>query len=119
MLSPASCWAEFGRLDIIINTPYEMSASSIGEFEKVDGGYRFVQEGLPQDESGYLDLSFTLMGDGSTPKYQPRPDSDSTVEYATNVFDVIGAFFASVFNSIGDFFIRIFGTIADFTKSLF
>lgn len=119
LLSPASCWADFGTLDIIINTPYEMSASSIGEFEKVDGGYRLVQEGLPQDESGYLDLSFTLMGDGSTPKYQPRPDSESTVEYATNVFDVIGAFFASVFNAIGDFFIRIFGTIADFTKSLF
>ena len=119
LLSPASCWADFGTLDIVVNTPYKMSESSIGAFEKTEGGYKLVLEGLPQDESGYLDLSFTLMGDGSTPKYQPRPDSDSTVEYASNVLDVIGAFFAGVFNAIGDFFIRIFGTIADFTKSLF
>ena len=111
LLSPASCWADFGTLDIVVNTPYKMSESSIGAFEKIEGGYKLVLEGLPQDESGYLDLSFTLMGDGSTPKYQPSPDSDSTVEYATNVFDVIGDFFAGIFNAISDFFVRIFSTI--------
>ena len=111
LLSPASCWAEFGRLDIIINTPYEMSASSIGEFEKVEGGYKLVREGLPQDESGYLDLSFTLMGDGSTPKYQPKPDTDIGSIINTNVLDAIGDFFAGIFNAISDFFVRIFSTI--------
>ena len=88
-----------------------MSASSIGEFEKVDGGYRLVREGLPQDESGYLDLSFTLMGDGSTPKYQPKPDTDIGSVINTNVFDAIGDFFAGIFNAISDFFVRIFSTI--------
>ena len=88
-----------------------MSESSIGAFEKTEGGYKLVLEGLPQDESGYLDLSFTLMGDGSTPKYQPKPDTDIGSVINTNVFDAIGDFFAGIFNVIGDFFVRIFSTI--------
>lgn len=111
LLSPASCWADFGTLDIVVNTPYKMSESSIGAFEKTEGGYKLVLEGLPQDESGYLDLSFTLMGDGSTPKYQPKPDIDIESIINTNVFDAIGDFFAGIFNAIGDFFVRIFSTI--------
>ena len=50
LLSPASSWAEFGNLDIEINTPYYVTESSLGDFEKTDGGYRMNLKGLPEGE---------------------------------------------------------------------
>ena len=71
LLSPASTWAEFGRLDVVVNTPFFMTGSQLdgvkgdvelgypGEnaagFEKVEGGYALSSEGLPDGE-----LAFSL-----------------------------------------------------------
>ena len=73
-LSPASCWADFGRLEIVVNTPYEMIKCNVEGFEKTDSGYRLVREGLPTNEEGVMDLYFTLENDGNTPLSQPNPD---------------------------------------------
>ena len=73
-LSPASCWANFGRLEIVVNTPYEMIESNIDGFEKTDSGYRLVRDGLPENEEGFMDLFFTLENDGNTPLKQPNPN---------------------------------------------
>lgn len=71
LLSPAVGWADFGRLEIVINTPYEMSETNLEGFEAFDGGYRLVREGLPTDSEGKAkDLTFTLLNDGNTPLHQ-------------------------------------------------
>lgn len=55
LLSPAQTWAEFGRLDIVINTSYYLTDSGLEGFEKTDSGYALSLDGLPQGE-----LEFTL-----------------------------------------------------------
>ena len=49
LLSPASSWADFGTLDITINTPYYVINSNI-EFEKGDGSYTAHLDELPAEE---------------------------------------------------------------------
>ena len=39
LLSPARTWSDFGSLDIVINTPFYITESSIKGFEKTDSGY--------------------------------------------------------------------------------
>jgi hypothetical protein len=97
-LSPASCWANFGKLDIVINTPYEMSESSIEGFEKTENGYKLSRDGLPKDGDKYLDLSFTLLNDGNTPLYQPAP----------GFFERIASFFSDIFQKVVQFVKSIF-----------
>lgn len=103
LLSPASCWSDFGKLDIIINTPYEMSQCTLDGFEKTESGYKLSREGLPKDGNDYIDLHFTLLNDGNTPKYQPRFSS------VRNFFKSIGSFFVRIFEAIAQFFTSIFG----------
>lgn len=55
LLSPAKSWADFGGLEIIVNTPYYMTESQPGGFEKTDAGYTLTLDGLPEGE-----LTFTL-----------------------------------------------------------
>ena len=74
LLSPAGDFADFGRLDIVINTKYEMDECNLGSFEKTDTGYRLTREGLPKEGDKYLDLTFTLLNDGNTPKTEPNPN---------------------------------------------
>ena len=59
LLSPAKTWADFGNLDIIVNTPYYMTESG-GDFsfEKTETGYQTSLDGLPEGE-----LTFTLSAD--------------------------------------------------------
>lgn len=57
LLSPAQTWAEFGTLDIVINTPYFMTQSGEG-FEWQNPGYTAYLDGLPEGE-----LTFTLSSD--------------------------------------------------------
>lgn len=59
LLSPAKTWAEFGTLDIVVNTPYYMTESSSRfSFEKTETGYQASYDGLPDGE-----LEFTLSAD--------------------------------------------------------
>ncbi len=55
LLSPASTWASFGDLEIIINTPFYITESSIDGFTKTETGYVLNHNGLPKGE-----LEFTL-----------------------------------------------------------
>ena len=106
LLSPASCWADFGNLDIVINTPYEMSAVSLQGFEKTENGYKLSRQGLPQSEEGYEDLYFTLLNDGNTPIKEPVSSENNT----KNLFNAIGTFFKNVFKSIAQLIKSIFNT---------
>ena len=60
LLSPASKWANFGELEININTPYYIIDSNIEGFVKTENCYTLTINGLPNTE-----LEFTLR---STPK---------------------------------------------------
>ena len=53
LLSPASCWAEFGTLDITVNTDlYMLDSGSLG-FAKADGCYKAHFDGLPKGELNF------------------------------------------------------------------
>ena len=56
LLSPASLWADFGELDIRINTPYKLRGFSLHGMEKVKGGYEGHFDGLPNSE-----LTFSIV----------------------------------------------------------
>ncbi len=70
LLSPAASWSDFGRLEIVINTPYYIIDSNLDGFEKNDEGYSLILDGLPKDEDGnYTELRFVLSADeNSIPK---------------------------------------------------
>jgi hypothetical protein len=106
LLSPASCWANFGNLDIVINTPYKMSEVNIQGFEKTETGYKLSRVGLPQSEQEYEDLYFTLLNDGNTPLNEPGSSTKSTSK--KGFFATIGAFFKNIFRSIAQFVKSIF-----------
>lgn len=55
LLSPAQTWAEFGTLDIVVNTPFYMTESSPEAFEWTNPGYTVHLDELPEGE-----LTFTL-----------------------------------------------------------
>ena len=54
-LSPASTWASFDALDVVIRTPFFITENSLDGFEKTDVGYALSCDGLPEGE-----LEFTL-----------------------------------------------------------
>ncbi len=74
LISPAATWADFGKLDIYINTPYYLVYNNIKGFEKTDNGYELHLDGLPRERDRYRltlngivkeqgkvkDLTFTL-----------------------------------------------------------
>ena len=79
LLSPAKTWAEFGKLDIIVNTPYFMTESGGSfSFEKTETGYQTSLDGLPEGE-----LEFTLSAD-EKPK-EPMRSGEMTVRVAVVV----------------------------------
>lgn len=67
LLSPAERWASFGSLEIIVNTPYYMTKSGVGRFEKTETGYRLMLNGLPEEE-----LTFTLCT-VANPRFEVSP----------------------------------------------
>ncbi len=48
LLSPAGTWADFGELEIVLNTPFYLIDDD--SFEKTEGGYRKIMPGLPEGE---------------------------------------------------------------------
>ena len=62
LLSPATTWASFGTLDVIVKTPYYL-VNDTASFEKVEGGYKKHFNSLPSGE-----LSFSLSASES-PKH--------------------------------------------------
>ena len=63
LLSPASTWTSFENLKIVINTPYALTKSSVGDFESVESGYTLFLKDLPKGE-----LKFTLYDPQKTGK---------------------------------------------------
>ena len=55
LLSPAKSWADFGNLEIQINTPYYILENEVEGFTKTETGYTLSRDGLPNEE-----LKFTL-----------------------------------------------------------
>lgn len=55
LLSPAKTWAQFGKLKIVVNTPYYMTENNQGSFSGTEKGYELTLPGLPEKE-----LTFTL-----------------------------------------------------------
>ena len=105
LLSPASGWADFGNLDIVINTPYEMITSNVEGFEKTESGYRLSRQGLPMNDEGYIDLHFTLESDGSVPKNQPNPNKfmsalEKVLNFIASIFVIIFVFIVELISSI-------------------
>ena len=91
LLSPATTWASFGTLDVIINTPYYLVQDTY-RYEKVEGGYQKHYDSLPTGE-----LSFKLSSD-ENPKNVGAP----------NFAGMLFGFLAILF---GSFFIGIVGII--------
>lgn len=50
LLSPAQTWAEFGTLDIVVNTPFCMTQSNLDGFQQNETGYACHLDGLPEGE---------------------------------------------------------------------
>lgn len=57
LLSPATTWADFGTLDIYINTPYYLKYCSLDGFDKTSTGYELHLDGLPMTKKR-LDFSW-------------------------------------------------------------
>lgn len=54
LLSPASTWASFGELEIIINTPFYITENSLDGFTKTETGYTLKRNGLPEGELEFV-----------------------------------------------------------------
>ena len=98
LLSPASTWAKFGKLDVVVNTPFYITKNSISGFEKTENGYSASFDGLPEGE-----LEFTLCS-AENPKYAPYGGTGNTqvifwgliIALSLLVLSVIGGIIASI-----------------------
>ena len=54
LLSPASTWASFGELEVVINTPFFITENSLEGFTKTDTGYTLKRNGLPEGELEFV-----------------------------------------------------------------
>ena len=54
LLSPASTWASFGELEVVINTPFYITENSLEGFSKTDTGYTLKRNGLPEGELEFV-----------------------------------------------------------------
>ena len=50
LLSPAKGWADFGTLEIRVNTPFHVTQCNLDGFEKTSEGYELHLDGLPDRE---------------------------------------------------------------------
>ncbi|MBE6926080.1 MAG: hypothetical protein E7461_04470 [Ruminococcaceae bacterium] len=101
LLSPATTWKSFGKLDVVINTPYYLLDSMPQSFEKTDTGYKLPLDTLPEDE-----LMFQLCETDNPEK------TDSSFNWAwiillaapflmlIEAFEAIGEFFTNLFQNL-------------------
>lgn len=86
LLSPATTWASFGTLDVIINTPYYL-VNDTNNYESIERGYQKHFDSLPSGE-----LSFTLSSSAN-----PKADSPYAAMLFTFLGIIFGSFFVGVF----------------------
>ncbi len=101
LLSPAKTWSSFGTLEIVINTPYYITESSIGGFSKVDGGYALTLDGLPDGE-----LEFTL-SESETPEREKSPYDRAFTTLLVVVIAVIAILILIVLSLLGGIVVAI------------
>ena len=97
LLSPAKTWKSFGKLDIVVNTPYYITESSLEGFQKTDTGYKLSLDGLPEGE-----LFFEL----STAE-NPEPESGFNWGWLILLIYPF-VLIAEAFEAIGEFFTNLF-----------
>ena len=97
LLSPAKTWKSFGKLDIVVNTPYYITESSLDGFEKTETGYKANFDGLPNGE-----LNFVL----STAE-NPEPESGFNWGWLILLIYPF-VLIAEAFEAIGEFFTNLF-----------
>jgi len=98
LLSPAKTWKSFGTLEVVVNTPYYITESSLEGFEKTDTGYKLTLPGLPDSE-----LTFTL----STSENPEAPRNNPFVGFFYIIAMIISSIrylFESLFESIASLF---------------
>jgi len=98
LLSPAKTWKSFGQLDIVVNTPYYITESSLEGFQKTDTGYKLSLDGLPDSE-----LTFTL----SEAEDPEPPKTNIFYGFLYGIaffFSMIGYLFQSLFDGIANLF---------------
>lgn len=99
LLSPAKTWKNFGTLEIVVNTPYYITESSLEGFQKTDTGYTLTLEGLPDSE-----LTFTL-----SESEDPKPPKDNTFFYILlGIIYIPFMLIAEAINTIVNFFNGLF-----------
>lgn len=54
LLSPARGWADFGTLEIHVDTPYHLIQSNLEGFQKTGGGYVLQLDELPEKELTFI-----------------------------------------------------------------
>lgn len=69
LLSPASTWAKFGELTIVVHTPYYMTESALEGWAKTDTGYMLTRNGLPNEECQF---TLSTVEDPVAPMYSLR-----------------------------------------------
>ncbi|MBE6942986.1 MAG: hypothetical protein E7453_01815 [Ruminococcaceae bacterium] len=98
LLSPAKTWKSFGELEIVVNTPYYITESSLDGYEKTDTGYTLTLDGLPEGE-----LTFTL-SEAEDPE-PPKVNIFYGFLYGIAFFfSMIGYLFQSLFDGIANLF---------------
>lgn len=66
LLSPAATWVDFGRIEILINTPYYIVNDKHNAFEPTEQGYQRMLPGLPEGE---LTFSLSTVEDPELPDH--------------------------------------------------
>ena len=101
LLSPASTWKSFGTLDVVINTPYYMTHSTLNGFTKTATGYKAHFDGLPNGEL-YFEMSAS-----ENPERQNNGFNwawlillAAPLVLIAEVFEAIGEFFTNLFQNL-------------------
>lgn len=77
LLSPAADWADFGTLEIIIESPYFVNHCSLGRPERTEEGYRMSFDSLPDSELTFILSAEDTWFEWGYPTH--RPYNDMTV----------------------------------------
>lgn len=97
LLSPATTWQSFGELEIVINTPFYITHSTLSGFEKTETGYKADFDGLPNGEL-YFELSTA-----------ENPEPERGFNWGWLILLIYPfVLIAEAFEAIGEFFTNLF-----------
>ena len=102
LFSPTSTWKSFEKLDVVINTPYYMTNSSLDGFQKTDTGYQASFDELPTQS-----LSFELSASENPEKVR---DDGESLRWIYVLILIIAPFvyIAQALESVGEYITELF-----------